>query len=149
MSRLVRIVYCSRSRVTGSRGEVEMQIRQILATARTKNPELHVTGAMTFNENCFAQVLEGSAEDLGPLFKRICRDPRHSDVKVLERTAPAHRVFPRWSMAYVDPPQGDGRHPLAHFSFEGALTAGAAPEAELLLGDLRRIIVTGSKLAAS
>jgi hypothetical protein len=148
MSRLLRILYCSRSCVTGSRADVEMQIRKILATARTGNRQARLTGALTFNENCFAQVLEGAPTDLMPLFARICRDPRHCDVKVLAESQPTRRLFPHWSMAFVDPPHGDGRHPLSHFSFEAALTDGTGPEAEQLLDALRRIVVLGSKMPA-
>ena len=149
MSRLLRILYCSRSCVTGSRAEVEMQIRMILATARTGNREARLTGALTFNENYFAQVLEGAPADLVPLFGRIRHDPRHRDVKILAESHPARRLFPHWSMAFVDAPHGDGRHPLAHFTFEAALTGGTGPEAEQLLKILRQTILVGGKLVAN
>jgi len=149
MSGLSRIVYCSRSRLTGSRADIEMQIRQILATARTSNKEAHLTGALTFNENCFAQVLEGAPEDLTAVFAKIRRDPRHTDVKVLTQDAPTRRMFASWSMAFVDTPAGQGRHPLSHFAFEAALTDGAAPEAERLLDALRQIVVVQAKLPAA
>jgi Sensors of blue-light using FAD len=139
MTGFLRIVYCSRNCIAGSRADIEVQIRNILATARTNNREIRVTGAMTFNESCFAQVLKGQSDDLLPLFERIRRDPRHCDVKILEKSQPKSRLFPQWSMAYVDTPLGDGRHPLAHFSFEAALTKGAAPEANALLDALQRL----------
>jgi hypothetical protein len=139
MSKLLRIAYCSRSLLTGSPADLESHTRIILATARTQNRKAHLTGAMTFNDNCFAQVLEGAPGDLLPLFERICRDARHEKVKVLVRAETANRMFPHWSMAYVEPASGGGRHPLAHFSFEAALTDGAAPEAEQLLEALRQL----------
>jgi len=148
VSRLVRIVYCSRSLLKGSRSDIEAQIRRILATARTRNRETGLTGAMTFNESCFAQVLEGAEDDLAPLYQKIRRDPRHTDVKTLVQDNPPQRLFPSWSMAYVDSPSGHGRHPLAHFSFEAALTHGAAPEAQLLLNALRQVVVAKTKLGA-
>jgi hypothetical protein len=139
MSKFLRIVYCSRNRVTGSRADVEVQIRNILATARTHNKAMGLSGAMTFNDNYFAQVLEGDAARLAPLLGRIRRDPRHSDIKILEQTETAQRLFPHWSMAYVDTPDDNGRHPLAHFAFEAALITGAEPEAEQLLDSMRRV----------
>ena len=148
MNKLCRIVYCSRSLLKGSRSDIEAQIRQILATARTRNPAANLTGAMSFNESYFAQVLEGADDDLVPLYEKIRRDPRHTDLKILARELPTHRLFPAWSMAYVDTPSGQGRHPLAHFSFEAALTNGAAPEAQFLLDALRRVVVTKTKLGA-
>jgi hypothetical protein len=148
VSSLCRIVYCSRSLLKGSRSDIEAQIRQILATARTRNREAGLTGAMTFNESFFAQVLEGVDDDLAPLYEKIGRDPRHTDVKTLVRDSPRQRLFPSWSMAYVDTSSGHGRHPLAHFSFEDALTHGAAPEARLLLNALRQVIVAKTKLGS-
>jgi hypothetical protein len=139
MRTFLRIVYCSRNSVIGTRAEVEVQIRNILATARTNNKAARVTGAMTFNDSCFAQVLEGYADDLRPIFDRIRRDGRHSDIKILASTEPARRLFPQWSMAYVETPQDDGRHPLAHFEFEAALTKGAEPEADQLLHAMRQL----------
>jgi hypothetical protein len=136
---LLRVVYCSRNRITGSPADIEVQIRNILATARTNNPKSRLTGALAFNESCFAQVLEGYSDDLQPLLDRIRRDPRHSDLKVLAKSKATRRFFAQWSMAYVDTPQSDGRHPLAHFSFEAALTRGATPEADQLLHALRRL----------
>jgi hypothetical protein len=148
VSSLCRIVYCSRSLLKGSRSDIEVQIRQILATARTRNPEAGLTGALTFNESCFAQVLEGADDDLALLYEKIRRDPRHTDVKILMQDNPTRRLFPSWSMAYVGTLSGHRRHPLAHFSFEAALTHGAAPEARLLLDALCQVVVAKTKLGA-
>ena len=60
MSKLCRIAHCSRSLLKGCRSDIEAQIRQIVATAQTRNSEAGLRGALTFNENCFAQVLEGA-----------------------------------------------------------------------------------------
>ena len=70
MSKLCRIVYCSRSLLKGSRSDIEAQIRQIVATAQTRNSEAGLRGALTFNENCFAQVLEGADNDVRRPFMR-------------------------------------------------------------------------------
>jgi Sensors of blue-light using FAD len=143
VNEVVRIAYCSRSRLTGSRAEIESQIRRILSRARLNNRETGLTGALAFNERCFAQVLEGSAEDLEPLFERIRRDPRHRDVRVLARNTISSRMFPQWSMAYASASENLARHPLAHFQFEAALTKGAGPEAKQLLESLRHVVVVG------
>jgi hypothetical protein len=149
MGGLCRIVYCSRSRLTGSRADIEMRVREILATARVKNHANGLTGALAFTDSCFAQVLEGALDELGPVMARIRADPRHADLKVLEHSSPEARLFPNWSMAYVDTPEGDGRHPLAHFSFETALTDGASPEAARVLEALRRVVVAKSRISAA
>ncbi len=143
MNDLIRIAYCSRSRLTGSRADIESQIRRILSTARLNNRELGLTGALTFNERFFAQVIEGMAGDLVPLFDRIRSDPRHGDVRILARNKIGSRMFPQWSMAYASATENLAHHPLAHFQFEAALTQGASPEAEQLLAALRRVVVVG------
>jgi hypothetical protein len=83
-----------------------------------------------------------------PLFEKIRRDPQHTDVKTLVQDTPTQRLLPSWSMAYAGTPSGHGRHPLAHFSFEAALTHGAGPEAQLLLDALRQVIVAQTNLGA-
>ena len=148
MSSLCRIVYCSRSLLKGSRSDSEVQIRQILATARPRPPEAGLTGALTFNESCFAQVLEGADDDLALLYEKIRRDPRHTDVKILMQDNPTRRLFPSWSMAYVGTASGHRRHPLAHFPSEAAPTHGAAPEALLMLDALRQVVVATTSLGA-
>jgi hypothetical protein len=144
-----RIVYVSRSRLTGSAADQERQTRRILASARTNNRRAHVTGALSFNEGFFAQALEGSIHDLSPIFERIRGDSRHSNLKLLEHVQVERRLFPTWSMAYVNTPTGQERHPLAHFSFESALTDGAAPETEQLLLILRLNILALSQPTAT
>jgi hypothetical protein len=145
VSKLRRIVYCSRSLLTGSRANIEMQVRKILAAARRNNKKRNLTGALTFNERCFAQVLEGAPDDLTLIFEKIRCDIRHADLNILVQDEPPHRLFSSWSMAYVDAQTGNGCFPLAHFSFEAALTDGAAPEGGQLLDDLRQIVVRRAK----
>jgi hypothetical protein len=140
MSKIYRIAYCSRSCLTGTPEAIEVQIRRILATARLSNHKHNLTGALTFNQSYFAQVLEGAADDLAPLIEHIQRDARHSHFHVLERREIVTRSFPRWSMAYVAKSDGTMGHPLAHFEFEAALTDGATPEAKKLLRALRRVV---------
>jgi hypothetical protein len=140
MPKLYRIAYCSRSCLTGTHPEIEVQIRRILATARVSNQKHDLTGALTFNQSYFAQILEGAPDDLARLVERIRHDPRHSHFHVLEGREIATRAFPRWSMAYVAKSDGTMGHPLAHFQFEAALTNGATPEAKKLLTALRRVV---------
>src|ERR1700722_6191832 len=149
MSKLCRIVYCSRSRLTGSRAALEPQIREIVETARTDNHAAGLTGALTLHANCFAQVLEGAIGNLAPIFARIRGDKRHGDLKILAQTEPAHRLFPHWSMTFVDTPHGHRRHPLAHFPFEAALADGAALAAEQLLDAMRYIVLVRRQLIAA
>jgi hypothetical protein len=97
----IMLAYVSRSTLTGSEAEVRAEIKSILAAARRKNTAKSVTGALVFNADGFAQVLEGSKACVDALFENIARDPRHTDVRVLKREPIERRSFPYWSMAFV------------------------------------------------
>ena len=103
---LYKILYCSRNLIEGEQAQSDAEISHILATARTNNSRQNVTGALLFNAGCFAQVLEGPRPAIEQIFERIQRDPRHSDVTVLESGDASERDFPDWSMAHVQPPTG-------------------------------------------
>ncbi len=103
---LYKILYCSRNLIEGEQAQSDAEISHILATARTNNSRRNVTGALLFNAGCFAQVLEGPRSAIEQIFERIQRDPRHSDVTVLESGDASERDFPDWSMAHVQPPTG-------------------------------------------
>ena len=105
-SDVYKILYCSRNLIEGEDAKREAEINQILQTARRKNKEQNVTGALLFNSGYFAQALEGPRLAIEQIFERIQRDPRHGDVTVLSSQTDGHRDFPEWSMAYVAPPGG-------------------------------------------
>ncbi len=45
-------------------------------------------------------MLEGPESAVDALIRRIGRDQRHRDCKIIERRAIAIRAFPAWSLAY-------------------------------------------------
>ena len=97
-----RMVYCSRNRILGTQEEVHAEIDSILLASRRNNQAADLTGALLFNGNAFAQVLEGSRDAIDLAYARIRFDPRHSDVLVLEQAYQLGRYFPSWAMAYAD-----------------------------------------------
>ena len=98
-----RIVYCSRNMIGDMGQDQTEQVAQILKKSRANNAAKGVTGALLYNEDYFAQVLEGPQQEIETIFERIQCDPRHGDVAVLECTPAAQRDFPEWSMAHVFP----------------------------------------------
>lgn len=96
-----RLVYYSRNRIDGPRVAIDAEISRILASARFNNQRNGVTGALLFNNGCFAQVLEGTTEALEETFERIQQDSRHGDVNLLAFGTAHSRSFNDWSMAYV------------------------------------------------
>lgn len=95
------IVYRSAPVITTSVAGYLTEIDRVLATARRRNAEVSITGAMLFNEDWFVQLLEGEETDVRATFDRIAVDPRHEEVHVLFDSATAERRFPEWSMAFV------------------------------------------------
>ena len=107
MSDLYRLVYTSRNLLDGGEEEQKAAIAGLLAVSKRNNARVGVTGALLFNGGSFAQVLEGSRAAVEATFERIQRDPRHSDVSVLQCEPVAARGFPNWSMGFVgDSPRG-------------------------------------------
>ena len=101
MSDLYRLVYTSRNLLTGGEDEQQAAVAGLLAVSKRNNARVGVTGALLFNGGSFAQVLEGSRAAVETTFERIQRDPRHSDVAVLQCDPVAARGFPNWSMGFV------------------------------------------------
>jgi len=100
---LLQIVYCSRNRISGTPEYVNSEIASILHRSIEGNKQAGVTGALLFNGQGFAQVLEGPPAEVGTIYERILRDPRHGEVVLLRNTATSSRVFSEWWMAYADP----------------------------------------------
>lgn len=107
-----RLVYLSRNAIVGTLGDIDRGISDILTVARRKNHAREVTGALIFNNGCFAQVLEGEKRHVQEIFGHIEADPRHRNLVLLQVEPCQQRLFPDWSMAYVGPspeePSGDG-----------------------------------------
>lgn len=100
---LFQIVYTSTNCILGSAEQVEAEIASILNTSRKNNQQAGITGALLFNGQGFAQVLEGPMEAVELTYERIQCDPRHSDVVLLANGLCSERTFSDWSMAYADP----------------------------------------------
>ncbi len=106
--RLHRIVYCSKGCISGGEEEIRRELDRILASARRNNSRVGVTGALLYNAECFAQVLEGPQEHVETIFETIQSDVRHHEIAVIESGVVRDRLFPEWSMAYAA--AGPGSH---------------------------------------
>ena len=72
----------------------------ILATARRKNPQRDITGALICRQDIYLQLIEGEAAAIDALYTRIAADDRHLDVVLLSRAEVADRMFPDWAMLH-------------------------------------------------
>lgn len=67
-------------------------------TAAANNVRLGVTGLLLCSQNEFLQCLEGSSEGVSDIYRRIVKDPRHYDIRLLAFHAVSHPIFPSWHM---------------------------------------------------
>lgn len=99
-----RVVYVSRCSVKPGRFGSAEAIGDILKVSRRNNLAGGVTGALAFNGEYFAQVLEGERDVVVALMQRVERDARHSDIFVVDEGWVKQRDFGAWAMVYVDAP---------------------------------------------
>ncbi len=146
MSDIHRLVYTSRNLLQGTEEDRVATVAQILATSQRNNGKVGVTGALLFNAGSFAQVLEGPRAAVEATFERIQRDPRHSDVSVLQCEPVEARGFPNWSMAFI----GHSLRGRALWSEVAGRTGFDLKriEGDQLFATLRRIVMEEEGIAA-
>jgi hypothetical protein len=93
---LQRLVY--ESTATGST-ESLLNIATILGESQRNNDRDGLTGALAAHGGRFVQVVEGEAARLDALLKRLANDPRHRDIRLIDREPITDRLFGQWSMA--------------------------------------------------
>lgn len=92
-----RIIY-----VSTAEGEIEDdQLFDILTVARDRNARLGVTGILIFGGDVFTQILEGPEDALEEVYRSICADPRHRDIRTVEDVKDIEPHFNDWTMAFV------------------------------------------------
>ncbi|MCZ8193439.1 BLUF domain-containing protein [Brevundimonas sp.] len=96
MPALEQIAYVSRARV-----EMDslLAVAELLAASQRNNWRDEITGALAYSDGRFFQVVEGRAEAVERLMRRVEADPRHAGVKVVLRRPIEERAFPDWAMA--------------------------------------------------
>jgi hypothetical protein len=137
-----RLSYRSHSRIGDA--DRASELGSIFTEARTNNKRLDVTGALVITGDAFAQTLEGDETVVRDLYERICADPRHDDLQVLEEQTVSERTFGRWAMARVSEDGGPDIRLLSNAS-KGRIVAAApdahvTPEQEAVLAFMRDAI---------
>lgn len=90
---LVQMVYASRPF-----GFDSAILSSILNTARRRNVEDEITGALICRGDLFLQMLEGPAAKVEQTYQRIRNDDRHLEVTQLMQRTITSRLFPAWAM---------------------------------------------------
>jgi len=75
-------------------------LQAILEKARSRNEQDAVTGFLLYADESFLQILEGEEAVLTATFDRIAQDPRHTDLRLLQRSPISQRRFGSWTMGF-------------------------------------------------
>jgi hypothetical protein len=90
---LIQVIYASRPF-----GFDEASLVSILHDSRRCNDRDDITGALICREDLYLQLLEGPQAAVDATYRRIEKDDRHLEVKLLSRRPIAKRLFPAWAM---------------------------------------------------
>jgi len=74
------------------------ELGPLLEVSRVRNRAASVTGLLIYDDGRFFQWLEGPPDKLDNVWNVIRRDPRHTDVEVLDHSPTSDRVFGQWDM---------------------------------------------------
>ena len=78
-------------------------VRAIVSAARRRNRERGIAGALLYDGERFAHLIEGPPASVQVLMRRIESDPRHVDVRdCFAAPCPDGRVVGRWVSGYCD-----------------------------------------------
>jgi len=83
---------------TGSGESIEKDLNQISASAKKRNPELEITGALFYHKQKFLQVIEGKQEPLKNLLNILEKDSRHKNISTIIDDQISERAFNDWNM---------------------------------------------------
>jgi hypothetical protein len=75
-------------------------LMNLLEDAVHKNKKMGLTGVLFYDNGVYGQILEGYPQFVEPVWKSICADLRHKDIKILDIDKLAKRRFSNWSMKF-------------------------------------------------
>ena len=102
-NQLIRMAYASKATFKPFNTEkgVDGNVADILTTARRKNRQNNLVGALYYGNGCFFQCLEGRKQDIDALYAKLEKDLRHTELLVLS-VEPIEQVgFLSWEMKYA------------------------------------------------
>jgi len=90
---MIQLIYASRPF-----GFDEAALAGILMDARRCNERDGITGALICRGDLYLQLLEGPQDTVEAAYRRIEKDHRHLEIKLLSRRTVTERLFPEWAM---------------------------------------------------
>lgn len=92
------LTYCSLAKPNITQDD----IYGILEAAGRNNKKNNITGCLLFYNHEFLQILEGEEKMVKAVQKKIAKDSRHSNVRILSEGEKAERTFDHWTMAFKE-----------------------------------------------
>jgi hypothetical protein len=77
-------------------------LKDILLKSQENNEQLGITGLLVMASGKFLQALEGPSDALNALYRKILRDSRHQNSRIVSYTAIHDRHFGEWSMRGIN-----------------------------------------------
>lgn len=76
----------------------EEEIQKILASCKSNNSSLDITGVLLYSDTHFVQYLEGNYKNIMGLYDKIKLDDRHKNAVLISSSPIKERSFPSWQM---------------------------------------------------
>jgi hypothetical protein len=76
------------------------RLHAMLTASRARNARAGISGMLLYKEGAFMQLIEGPADVVCVLLRKIQIDPRHRGMTVLYCRPITQRTFASWSMAF-------------------------------------------------
>ncbi|OMJ31252.1 hypothetical protein BSZ14_14525 [Sphingomonas sp. Sph1(2015)] len=90
-----RVIYTSRAVGDDQRADHQA----ILAASRRNNGMDGISGILWIGDGEYRQLLEGPVDSVRETLSRIMRDPRHTDIRILDDGMTDGPAFGEWAMA--------------------------------------------------
>jgi hypothetical protein len=96
MTQLIELTYVSEPAQEMS----FLGLMRLLYHSYLSNANKGITGALIFENNHFGQVIEGPKDQIEDLWKRIQKDSRHKNIRLIDSKPIKHRSFSKWTMVF-------------------------------------------------
>lgn len=140
---LFRLIYRSEDRLPGGSGHVAA-LAAIVEAAAHRNRHLGLSGALVHRPGRFLQVLEGPAPALEEVFERICRDPRHAGIALMEFAPVDQPCFAGWTMVLAETRTAHGPIDAIDLALNGIASDGGS---DVLIAAIRQALHPDSRAA--
>ncbi|MBU3621480.1 BLUF domain-containing protein [Polynucleobacter sp. CS-Odin-A6] len=96
MTQLIELTYISEPAQEMS----FLGLMRLLYHSYLSNTHDGITGALIFENNRFGQIIEGPKVQIEDLWKKIQKDSRHKNVRLIDSKPIDHRSFSKWTMVF-------------------------------------------------